>query len=265
MNKKVLLEKIENVAPLNLQEPWDNSGMQVDCGNVKVNKLLISLEITHEVIDEAMEHKADFILTHHPLIFDKMKKLDCNSIIGQYISRLIREGISVYAAHTNFDTAFHGNNDYLAKLLELDRIRRFTGDCHDSDGSSMGRMGDLKTPMTLKEAAFYVKGKLNLKRPVITVGDLERKVSTVGICSGSGSDLFGVGLSCGCDLFITGDVKHHQALWAKESGMAVLDAGHYGTEWVFVPNFAEQLSREIDESDETFEIIQSNINSDPFN
>lgn len=257
-----LIEKIEEIAPPKLAESWDNCGIQIDCGKDEIDKILISLEITDEVIEEAISCKADFILSHHPLIFDKLSSVRCNDLTGSYILKLIKNGISVYSAHTTFDFAIGGNNDYLFSLLELSKschINSLGGE-NQEEGASMCRIGDLKEPKSLDEICKLVAEKLKLENPVRTVGKGNQIITTVGLCTGAGGGFLEMAKSVGCDLFITGDLRHHQSLWAKEVGLSVIDAGHYGTEWIFTPNMAKKLR----EAAKGVEIIESKVNTDPF-
>ena len=113
------IREVENIAPLELQEPWDNSGIQIRAGNNEISKVLVALEINERVIDEAIGAGADMILTHHPLLFEEIKKIDSNEVAGNHIVKLIRRGISVYSSHTPFDKCIGGNNDYLGSILGI--------------------------------------------------------------------------------------------------------------------------------------------------
>ena len=126
MNLEELIEIIEEIAPPDTQESWDNSGIQVAAGPMEIQKVLTSLEITEAVIDEADEKDADLILTHHPLIFGGIKKVDYREMTGSFLVRLLNLGISVYSCHTPFDKLKGGNNDFLAELIGLEEIRGFS-------------------------------------------------------------------------------------------------------------------------------------------
>lgn len=250
-----IVEIMNKIAPEELAESWDNCGMQINCDKKQIDKILISLEITDAVIDEAIENKVDFIITHHPLLFDNIKEVDINNVTGNYIFRLINGGISVYSAHTSFDIATGGNNDYIFNLLELKKSKKV----ENKDGE-ICRWGELKKPLELEEVCKMIEDQLKLTEFVRVVGDLKRIIKTVGVCTGAGGEFLEEAKEKGCDLFITGDLKHHQALWAKEAGIAVIDAGHYGTEWIFTPNMANQLRELMPET----EILESKVNTDPF-
>jgi len=254
MQKEELIRKIEDFAPLDLAEEWDNSGVQIDMGYPKADKVLVALEVTDAVIDEAMNCDADWIVTHHPLIFTSTSSIDYRDNTGRYIERLIRAGISVYSSHTPFDKTKGGNNDYLGKLLGFDGAAGFDSDngyLRKADLPEEKYFGDI-----IKDAAEALEMNLRLFR---AVGDPETKVSRVGWCTGSGAEFIQDAADEGCQMYITGDVKYHDAQLAKGLGICVLDAGHYGTEKCFVKNMASVLRE-----GEDAEIIESEIDINPF-
>lgn len=266
MKMSELIAEIEIIAPRELEEDWDNCGMQINMGNGEVNRVLVALEVTKGVISEAMDKNVDFIITHHPLLFDKIDVVDNNDIKGNYMIDLIKRGISVYSAHTTFDEAFGGNNEYLADLIGLSRVRKMKNKKPALKGAArehvVGRMGNFAEPITMEATCRLVEDALDVKGELKTVGNPNKIISTVGLCSGSGSDSMKAAIKNGCDLFITGDIRHHEAQVAKESGLCVIDAGHYGTERIFTENFADKLRKNVGSR---IQIIESEVNSNPFN
>lgn len=254
-----MIMAIEQVAPSNLQESWDNSGIQIALSDGEVSRVLVSLELTDEIVQEAIDEGADMVITHHPLIFGGIKKVDFRDLTGSLIVKLMSAGISVYSSHTPFDKVEGGNNDYLAELIGLRDISGFT----DGDNVDMiGRVGMLPTPMPLAYIADLLSEKLEVDPEQIRcVGYPDQMISTVGMCTGAGADLMDLAIANGCQLFITGDLKYHDAQNAKAKGIAVIDAGHYGTEKTFAENFADKL-RAI--AGEKVEILESKVDIDPF-
>lgn len=253
ININDLLMELRAIAPRELEEDWDNGGYQINMGSKVVNRVLVTLEITSGVIREAVEVGADFIVTHHPLFFNKLDVIDGNTVTGSYAINLIKNGITVYTAHTSFDSVFGGNNDYLADLLDLQKVRKLKVWTPLGDKEIIGRMGSFHTPMTLQEAATLVERVLKLPEHVRTVGDKLMRIHTVGLCTGAGGSSIEAVIKNSCDLFITGDVKHNEAQIAKEMGLCVIDAGHFGTESIFVENFAEKLKKATREAVEVLE------------
>lgn len=257
-----LLDQLRIIAPRELEEDWDNGGFQIDMRSKQVKRILIALEITNAVIDEAVKRKADFIVTHHPLLMEKIDVVDAGTLTGNYIIKLIRHGITVYSAHTSFDSAFGGNNDCLAELLDLKMVRRLKISTPFGDKELIGRLGSFDNPISLSEAANLVENVLDLTEPPKIVGSHSATVSTVAVCTGAGgNDAIDAAIFNGCDLFITGDVRHHQAQKAREMGLNIIDAGHYGTEYIFIKNFADKLRKAVQNR---VEILESNVIVNPF-
>ena len=261
MDFREFIQVLNNIAPKEMAEDWDNSGMQINMGGPEVHKVLVALEITGDVIEEATELGVDMIVTHHPLLFNPLKKITGRTVVGDHIIKLIRRNISVYSSHSNFDKVFGGNNDYMAELLGLSRVRRLLSDFNVDEEEVIGRQGELAKTVTLEEFVGKVKRVLNLKT-VKVIGDLERPVRSVGLCTGSGGGFIEAARRNGCDVFLTGEVRYHEGIKAKETGMAVIDAGHFGTEWIFVENFARRLE---DLVEGKVEVFASKVKVDPFN
>lgn len=239
MEYKKLINIIEEIAPPHLAESWDNSGVQIYTGKKNISAVLVCLEINRDVIAEAERRGMDMIVSHHPLIFGGTDCIDAgDGQTGEYITRLIRSDICVYSAHLSFDNAPLGNNYYMAQLLQLTNTARPM----DNEDGIPGLTGDLPLPMDLDEACAHVTKALKLPDCYIrTVGDPGAILKKVGLCTGGGGEFLDIAIKEGCDLFITGDVKFHEAQKAKAKGIALIDAGHYGTEKIFAENFADQL------------------------
>lgn len=255
MKPEALGKVIEKRSPLDIQEPWDNSGFQIKFEDSEINRVLVALEVTAEVIDEAVELKADAIVTHHPLIFDSLKKVCSNNVTGNYIIKLIKNDINVYSSHTPFDKCAGGNNDFLAGLLRLCDIKIM-----DSDKSGFCRTGLVDGQCSVAEYIERISDLLKIdKRMMSFAGDTEKSVRKVGLCTGAGAEFLEPALLEGCDLFITGDVKYHTARLAREIGLNLLDIGHYGSERIFVRNMADYLKKNTDS-----EIMESAADINPF-
>lgn len=261
INVKELQNVLNEIAPLADQEEWDNSGMQIDMGRTDVNRILVCLEITKEVVEEAISEDVDFIVTHHPLLFHSIKKIDRNDVTGSNLLDLIFTGISVYSSHTCFDSARGGNNDDLAWRLQLHRISRMAipGQMYRAQG--MATQGYLDTPMRLADFAMYLDDLLEHPGGIKISGDPDCIIKKVGLCTGAGGEFVSAAVAAGCDVYISGDVKHHEAQLAKESGMCIIDAGHFGTEFIFVENMAKKLRSK---TAGTVEILESQVNVNPY-
>lgn len=257
-----LIQIINTYAPRDLEEEWDNSGWQVNLCQKEVKKIFICLEITGNVLNEAIENKVDFILTHHPLIFGNLDVIDCNSATGNQIIKLIKSGLSVYSTHTSFDSAFGGINDDLAERVGLHKVRKLH--MHKPNGEPeeiMGRMGEYEVEKKLESVCQIVKEALKIDRKLLVVGDADTKIKRVAVCGGSGGDAIPGLINKHCDLFITGEVKHHEAQMAREGNLCVINAGHYATEKYFAENMGEKLRSQIGDK---VDIIESVIDVEAF-
>jgi dinuclear metal center YbgI/SA1388 family protein len=253
-----LIQRIEKISPPDLALDWDNNGVQINVGGAEIKRVLVALDVTEDVVREASALNADFILAHHPLIFNKIGKIDCGIAAGRQIIELIRAGISVYAAHTSFDIAYGGNNDYLCEVLELQKVRRVPPENGGAGkgvagGEIIGKIGNLKREMRLAEVCELLRERLHIERRLPVVGDPSTRVLKVGLCTGGGGEQIEAFAENGCSLYITGDVRHHEALLAAEKGICLIDAGHFDTEWIFVRNFAEKLKTAVGDVAEVYE------------
>ena len=247
---------IEKIAPLEYGEDWDNTGIQIKAKEDEINKILVVLEINDEVVKEAIANKVDMIITHHPLVFATIKKVDYNTVQGRYLIELINNNISVYSAHITFDNAPGGNNYYLAEALGLENIGlpKYNPENH------IGLVGEFEKPIDLKSVCELIVEKWEIPKEVLKIaGELDKEISKVAICSGAGGDLIKLAPKEGCQLVITADTKLHQAQKAIAEGVAFIDAGHYDTEKQFVKNIAGKLRKKID-----IEIMESESNVNPF-
>jgi len=363
---------IEKAAPLSLAEIWDNSGLQLGSYKDEVTKVITCLDLTDDIVKEAIAFKAELIVTHHPMFFEGIKTLDRDQYTGHMVALLLENKISVYAAHTNLDKAYGGLNDYVANLLDLkdlmpllpehkttefyklvtfvpkthlqnilesfktldpplltgqykdctyrcdgigtftplDHADPFIGEHHAFTEveevkieamvqrdqleraidriqqnhpyeeavidvyslenrhlpsiHGLGRIGHLEESMTYPQFIAFLKERMDLQI-IRECGQPPSTVSKVALCTGSGSDLMFTSFKHGANVYITGDMKHHDAQKAYENGICVLDCGHYGTE-----KFAPEVLSQILKKDKIFlekgiEIISSHRNTDFFN
>ncbi len=255
MKKTDFYNLIETICPNALAEEWDNCGIQINSPREDVERVLVSLEITDDVIREAVEAGCDMIVTHHPLIFGSIDSVDNNKYIGNYITTLIRHDISVYSCHTSFDSMDGGNNDCFGQIAGFADISKI------SDASPMLRTGRLEKVVTLSDFTSDLAARLSVDtRCFRYTGDPDKLINTVSWCTGAGAEYLEDVCGSGCDLYITGDVKYHDAQKAKALGICLLDAGHYPTEKIFVEN----MSALLDNRAAGLEIVRSAIDLNPF-
>ncbi len=236
-----ILCAMEKYAPARLAEDWDNVGLMVGESEKDISKVLIALDINDKVIDEAIDRKADLIITHHPFIFRAIKNVSDISPLGKRIIRLIKNDIAVFSAHTNLDSAAGGTNGTLAKLLELREVEGLAD--VNEDGSAMGRIGSLEREVTFGELIDRVKSVLGAHK-LSVCGDTAKIVKRVGICTGKGASFMSEAKAMGADAYITGDFGYHEGQTAMDLGLCVIDGTHYLTEVIVVPVLCSYLREE---------------------
>lgn len=240
---KQISDFIASIAPWELAESWDNVGILVDSGQ-EVHKVLVCLDITLEVVQEADEMGCEMIVSHHPVIFKPLQSIES----ATPVFLLIQKNISAICAHTNLDVAHGGVNDVLAETLELQNVVGF---------AELGRMGTLPKETAVKDFSVFCKEKLNTCVQLANGKELIRKVAVIG---GSGGSYWRKAKEAGADCLVTGEASHHDGLDAKEQGFSLLVAGHYATEWPVTKYLQQQLEKSFTE----IQIIISNKNKDPF-
>lgn len=253
-----IIEVMSKIAPRQLAEEWDNPGLLVGAPENEVKKIFVCLDVTDETVKAAADFRADLIVAHHPIIFRAVKNFRTDLPLGRKLEMLIKNNISVFAAHTNLDSVQGGVNDVLAEKIGLVDVKMF-GD----EEISLGRIGRLPEKMSAKTFAEHVKKSLNANFVrLVDAGDFP--IDKVGICGGAGSDIISKAKFFGAQAFVTGDVKYHEAQNAVDTKIHVVDAGHFATEFPIVRALAEKLSAEFNKLDYEIEIAEDNFSRDVF-
>ncbi|MCT4621872.1 MAG: Nif3-like dinuclear metal center hexameric protein [Marinisporobacter sp.] len=364
---KNVLKLVEDIAPSYLAENWDNVGLQIGNEHKEIHRILVALEVTDSIIDEAISKKVDMIICHHPLIFKPLKKIRTNNPIENMVYRLIKNDIALFCAHTNLDIAYGGTNDVLAETLnimhtkplrEMGKEKYFklvvyvpkthvenvrdaicsagaghignysyctfqtegTGTFKPLEGADpfigregeiekaiecrlesivskeklnsvmknmleahpyeevaydlftlnndihsygLGRVGNLIEPLKLSVFCQEIKSKLSMKH-IRIVGNPEKSVQRIGLCTGSGAEFIYDAYKLGCDCYITGDVKYHDAQYAASLGIAVIDAGHFETEQLVCKPLFENMKELIAKNHYDMEVLLASNNINPF-
>lgn len=238
MKCRDIIKQLETIAPVHYAEKWDNVGLIVGDEEQEVQKVLIALDPSTEVIEQAIEQQCDMIITHHPLIFSPMKKITNNDFIGKRILSMMNNSIAYYAMHTNMDIAIMADESAamvgLKDTVALEQVEP------SNQQVGIGRFGNLSKAMSLLELAKEVKKQFHLD-DVRVVGDLTKEIKKVAISTGSGEDFIENAIQMGADVLITGDIRHHKALDAIERNLCIIDAGHYGTERFMVEWLCDHL------------------------
>lgn len=243
---QVIMDVLERIAPKRLAEEWDNPGLLVGSPAQKVERVLVCLDVTEAIADRAAQEGCQLIISHHPVIFRGIKKVRTDQPIGRLLQKLLKNDIAVFAAHTNLDIARGGVNDVLAGRLGLKDIVPFDKVKKGEEESvdSLGRMGRLEKPVSAEE--FAAAAAKALDAPFVRLaGNAGRRIEKVALCSGAGSEFIQKAAFLGADAYVTGDVRYHEAQSAAELGLALVDAGHFPTEFPVVEVLAARLGEEL--------------------
>lgn len=250
------MRTIEEDFPKSLAVDWDNVGLLVGDEEAEIRKVLINLDVTDAAVERAVKEGADLILTHHPLLFRPLKTVTEQDFIAARVRKLIRNDINYYAMHTNFDIAGMADQNAVDLSLREPEVLEELGSYEDGRAYGLGRIGLLPEEMTLKELAGHVKDVMKLDA-VRVYGDPERKVLRVGVSSGAGKSAVNDALRKHADVLITGDLDYHTAIDADARGLAMIDAGHYGTEFTYISFMEKYVKEKFPELDVlTMQIVQ---------
>lgn len=245
---------------------WDNTGLLVEAPAATSKsenlKILLTIDLTQNVADEAIAKKSDMILAYHPFIFRGLKSITTQDPQQRSLIKLIQNNISVYSPHTAVDSAKGGVNDFLSEGIANGRKNTTSVIEPDAqeEGCGMGRLVELDEPAQLSDLVENAKKSLGLSHVQVGVGrNLKRDhpVKTIAICAGSGGSVF---RGVKADLYYTGELSHHEALYFTESGSSIIACNHSNTERAFLSVLKQQLAKEL--PDDVIEI--SETDKDPY-
>ncbi len=266
MKVQTVIDWLDAYAPFQFAASWDNSGLQVGDPEAPVDRLLVALDITQATLEEAHRLGCQCLVAHHPLIFQPVTSVRTDAYPGKLIHRAVRDGIHLVAAHTNLDAAIEGTNRVLAETLALsitgpmEREPRWDG--HERYGG-MGCIGSLDPAERFSEFVDRLRAVLTPAR-LRAVGDPERIVRRVAVCSGSGGSLLQAALAAACDVFVTGDLKYHEARYAQEEGLSLVDVGHFASERLMVAPLADHLESRAQRERVALKVYRAERERDPF-
>ena len=267
-----IVDLMERMAPPLLSESWDNCGLQVGDTQWPVKSVTVALDPLLPVIQSAVDRGIDMLVTHHPLIFRPLRKIDPSAGEGKIIAAALAAKLAIYAAHTNLDSAREGVNDILARAVGLKHLvplvpaqgpAGVSAASSDTADQGMGRIGILSGSKTVAQWAQEIKRKLGLKH-VKVAGPHEKMVHKAAVCSGSGGSLLSDFLASGADVFVSGDLHYHDARAVEDAGRALIDIGHFASEHLIVEALGERLKQAVSEAGWDIEIVPCRIERDPF-
>lgn len=257
---------MEKFAPLELKESYDNVGLMVGDSEDEIKSVLISLDCTLDVIDEAINKGCNLILTHHPILFIKPSSITTKTLIGRKIIKLIQNDINVYSSHTNLDSTVGGLNDTVAKLLGFDKwqvIEPTSIRKPEYRSTGIGRVVTFDNPVTLDELCSRIKSVLGISCLRYSGAD-DMLITKLAIINGSGQDYFYDAQKMGADCILTGDTTYHHVSDFEELGIGVIDAGHFHTEWPPLKAIANYIKDEIKKIDQSVEVYISECSKSPY-
>lgn len=261
---------IEEYAPLHYKESYDNVGLMIGSRKSEVTSILVALDCTLKVIDEAISENCNLIVTHHPLLFRKPQSITDDTLIGTKILKLIKNDINVYSCHTNLDAVNNGINDLITEVMgfEHGKILEVNNSLSKREEGSVqeigiGRLVSLDESIRLDELCIRLKDRLEVKN-LKYAGRDDLQIKRIAIINGSGQDYFDSALKAGADCIISGDTTYHYVSDYEEQNIAIIDPGHFPTEWPAMKLFAKYLQRKSAEMGFDNKIYISETNEDPY-
>lgn len=232
-----IIERIEKRYPRTYACSWDNTGLQVGDRNQQVETVYVALDATEKTIGAAREAGAQLLLTHHPLLFESIRQVTTDTVSGRRVLAVLAAGMSCYSMHTNYDVL--GLADLAAERLGLTEtvvLEEVYG------GEGIGRIGILPEVMTVENCAVLVRQRFDLPN-VKVFGDPKAQVRRTALSPGAGKSMAGAAKACGAEVLITGDIDHHTGIDLWDAGIAVIDAGHYGIEHIYIEDLRKFLEK----------------------
>ncbi|ROR01660.1 Nif3-like dinuclear metal center hexameric protein [Desulfosoma caldarium] len=261
-----VLQWIDDLAPFRFAESWDHCGLQVGDPQEKVSGVLVALDPSLSTVQEAAQRQCQVLVVHHPLFFKPLTSIFLDRSPGRIVAEAIRHNVHIISAHTNLDAASCGTNNVLAQAISL-HIQGSLENLSTADSDprylGLGLYGLLPKTCSALELTQQLAHILSLQT-VRLIGHPETLVHKVALCTGSGMSLLGRAKQNGCDAFITGDVKYHDAQSALDHNIVVIDIGHFASEALVVSPLAEALRAAARRHDAAIDIWTSTVESDPF-
>ena len=241
MKVRDITSLIEAFAPLSLQESYDNSGLIVGRADDEVHNILLAVDVTEEVIAEAVSEGCDMIITHHPIIFHALKRFNSASQTERCVEEAICRGIVLYAAHTNLDSTPQGMSWRVGEMLGLEQMEVLQPT--SAEGAGFGVVGQLPSAVPAEEFMREVMERFGVK--ALRHSDIvKEKVQRVAICTGSGGSLIDEARRSGADIYLTADLRYNDFM-RHENAIILADMGHFESEYCAIQILFDILSKKI--------------------
>ena len=258
MKIKEITDAIERFAPLALQEEYDNAGLVVGDPEREVGRALLAVDVTEEVLAEAEQEGCDLVVTHHPIVFHPLKRLNEADYVQRCVARAVRRDIALYACHTNLDSAPGGMSWRLAEMLGVGNLRVLQPS-ETGDGAGFGVVGELPEAVDTVEFMRIIQRRLEVS--VVRYSDIATSgVRRVAVCTGAGASLIGEARRAGADIYITADMKYNDFM-APDKALTVADIGHFESEYCAIQLIFDILSKNLC----TFAVRKSERSRNPVN
>ena len=258
MKIKEITDAIERFAPLALQEEYDNAGLVVGDPEREVGRALLAVDVTEEVLAEAEQEGCDLVVTHHPIVFHPLKRLNEADYVQRCVARAVRRDIALYACHTNLDSAPGGMSWRLAEMLGVGNLRVLQPS-ETGDGAGFGVVGELPEAVDTVEFMRIIQRRLEVS--VVRYSDIATSgVRRVAVCTGAGASLIGEARRAGADIYITADMKYNDFM-TPDKALTVADIGHFESEYCAIQLIFDILSKNLC----TFAVRKSERSRNPVN
>lgn len=255
MKIKEVAEALERFAPLPLQESYDNAGLQIGLTDADASGVLLCLDVTEEIIEEAEREGCNLIIAHHPLLFRGLKCIADRNLVERCVRRAILAGITIYAAHTNLDNAVGGVNFAIAERLGLQNVRILQPLPSGEGGSGIiGELPDATNPLTFLGQVKHEFHVASLQHNLLPT----RPIRRVALCGGSGDFLLSQAIKCGADAFLTGEMGYHQ-FFGYDNQILIAALGHYQSEQFTV----QLMARILREAYPNLRVVETKVNTNP--
>ena len=259
MKIKEIVDALERFAPLPLQDGFDNAGMQVGLTDADCAGALLCLDVTEEVLDEAIKEGCNLVVSHHPLIFKGVKSITGSNYVERCVMKAIKHDITIFSAHTNLDNAVNGVNFKMAEKIGLKHVEVLEPRADGWLSAGAGVVGELAVPET--EEAF-----LHCIKQTFQVGCVKhtaftgRQIQKVALCGGAGAFLMPEAIKKGADVFITGEIKYHDYFGRAEE-ILLAEIGHYESEQYTKEIFYQLINEQFPD----VHLVMTSVNTNPIN
>lgn len=247
MECREILEVLNRMADVSYACGWDNVGLLAGRRDKEIHRVTVALDADDRAVEEAVQGGSELLLTHHPLLFSPVKRITDESLAGRRLLTLLRRDMCLISMHTNFDAAPGGMADLAADRLGLTKRAPLEVTGEGKEGPyGLGAVGMLPgEPVLLEKLCLQVKEAFGLQSVQLYAPDTVREVSRVAVCPGSGRDAIAQAIAARAQALITGDITYHYGVDAAAEGLAVIDAGHYGLEHIFIPYMEAYLKKQL--------------------